>query len=73
MKYSSDIEIILMPCGHSYHGSCLLPWLEKTNSCAVCRFELSTDNKEYEEHKKRKLEEKQRKERVEDLHNSMFG
>ncbi|MFM7852730.1 MAG: RING finger domain-containing protein [Flammeovirgaceae bacterium] len=29
-----------MPCGHIYHPDCLNPWLEKQNSCPVCRFEL---------------------------------
>lgn len=44
-----DPEMIahLLPCGHNLHDECLKPWVERANSCPICRqnfnkVELST-------------------------------
>ncbi|XP_054265843.1 E3 ubiquitin-protein ligase RNF181-like [Macrosteles quadrilineatus] len=62
-----------MPCKHTFHPQCILPWLEKTNSCPLCRHELPTDDPEYEESRKRKLRAIQRVKDIEALHDSMFS
>jgi hypothetical protein len=41
-------RLLEMPCGHSFHPVCLQTWLRETNSCPVCRFELETEDAEYE-------------------------
>ncbi|KAG9354902.1 hypothetical protein JZ751_001615 [Albula glossodonta] len=55
LEFEEQETVRKMPCEHLFHSSCILPWLGKTNSCPLCRLELPTDNKEYEEFRKDKV------------------
>lgn len=63
----------LPKCKHCFHADCIIPWLEKTNTCPLCRNEFPTDDFEYEEQRRLKEKEADKEERLEDLHNSMFS
>ncbi|XP_010553179.1 PREDICTED: uncharacterized protein LOC104823336 isoform X2 [Tarenaya hassleriana] len=44
-------ETTQLPCLHLYHTWCILPWLNARNSCPLCRYELPTDDRDYEDGK----------------------
>ncbi|KAH0623015.1 hypothetical protein JD844_030900, partial [Phrynosoma platyrhinos] len=72
LEFEEEETVREMPCQHLFHSGCLLPWLGKTNSCPLCRHELTTDNEEYEEYKKDKLRRQQQAHRLEYLHGAMY-
>lgn len=52
-EVSSEERVMQLPCMHCYHGECIVPWLSIRNTCPVCRFELPTDDVDYERSKNR--------------------
>lgn len=38
--YVPDDDLIKMPCQHLFHDECLIQWLNRNNTCPICRLEL---------------------------------
>jgi Ring finger domain len=47
-----------MPCGHQFHLTCIVPWLRETCTCPDCRYELHTEDAEYEVGRKQRMTER---------------
>jgi len=50
--FQDEDTLYKLPCKHMFHEACIMPWLEKHNTCPSCRAELPTDDINYENRKR---------------------
>lgn len=58
---------VRIPCGHLYHEHCIKDWLRTSNECPACRYELHTDDKDYERGRLERMASRQLRMRRGDL------
>jgi hypothetical protein len=46
-EYNCQSQIILLPCLHSFHSSCIKKWLSKNVTCPICRKDINKENPKY--------------------------
>lgn len=72
-EFVSEDTMHVLPCYHTFHPDCCVPWLKKHNTCPVCRHELPSDDPGYEARKQQQRTEADRDNDLTQLHDSMFG
>ncbi|WOL13290.1 putative E3 ubiquitin-protein ligase RHB1A [Canna indica] len=43
-EYDSDNPLIMTKCEHHFHLSCILEWMERSDTCAICDKVMMIDN-----------------------------
>ncbi|MCL7035829.1 hypothetical protein MKW94_005546 [Papaver nudicaule] len=40
--FEDGTGVTYIPCSHFFHEGCLVRWLQESNSCPLCRFQISS-------------------------------
>jgi hypothetical protein len=66
-KLSVGDSALRIPCGHLFHDDCVRKWLQSSNQCPVCRYELPTDDAAFESGRRARMVNRRPRLRLRDL------
>mmetsp|Transcript_9109 Transcript_9109/g.15945 ORF Transcript_9109/g.15945 Transcript_9109/m.15945 type:complete len:324 (+) Transcript_9109:150-1121(+) len=52
--FQNNDVVTSLPCGHMHHSDCIMGWLSRKCTCPSCRYELPTDDPEFERQRRRR-------------------
>lgn len=55
-SFGAEETMSSMACQHPFHFACLKTWLKSSNTCPHCRYEISTENEDYNRGVTRRME-----------------
>jgi len=62
-----------LPCGHLYHRACVTDWLHRHCTCPCCRFEVESDDVEYEKDRRLRMKKRKLRMRADEINHKTLG
>jgi hypothetical protein len=64
---------VKLPCGHLFHRACVCDWLKRHCTCPCCRFEVESDDAEYEKDRRMRMKGRKLRMRADEISGKTLG